>query len=207
MTHSHPALPYAFAALEPYIDAQTMQFHHEKHHGTAVDNLNKAIAGTDAQHKTLGELLANTASYTTSVRNSAGSHYNHSQFWEILAPAGMEPSAEFVAEINEAFGSLDGLKEKMNATGAARFGSGWAWLIVKDGKLRVTSTPNQDNPLMDIAEVKGIPVIGIDVWEHAYYLKYQNRRPEYLSNIWNVINWSEAEKRYKAAISDTASLV
>jgi Fe-Mn family superoxide dismutase len=198
MTHLHPALPYAFDALETYIDAQTMQLHHEKHHMAAVDNLNKSIAGTDAEHKTLEELLTNISAYPT-ARNSAGSHYNHSQYWKILGPAGTQPSGELVAAINDAFGSLDGLKEKMNAAGTTRFGSGWAWLIVKDGKLEVSSTPNQDNPLMDVAEVRGTPIIGIDVWEHAYYLKYQNRRPEYLANIWNVINWNEAEKRYQAA--------
>ncbi len=198
MVHLHPALPYAFNALEPYIDAQTMQFHHEKHHGTAVDNLNKAIAGSDAENKPLEELLANISAYPA-ARNSAGSHYNHSFFWKILGPAGTHPSGDMAAAINDAFGSLDGLKEQMNAAGISRFGSGWVWLIVKDGKLEVTSTANQDNPLMDIAEVRGTPVLGIDVWEHAYYLKYQNRRPEYLTNIWNVINWNEVDKRYKEA--------
>lgn len=199
MAHSLPALPYAFDALEPHIDAQTMQIHHDKHHQAYVDNLNKAISGTDAENKTLEELMANISAYPAAVRNNGGGHYNHTLFWEVLGPNGGTPTGDLEKAINDTFGSLDGLKEKMNTAGATRFGSGWAWLIVKDGKLEVTSTPNQDNPLMNIAEVKGHPILGIDVWEHAYYLKYQNRRPEYLTNIWNVINWNEVERRYKAA--------
>ena len=201
MAHSLPALPYAFEALEPHIDAQTMQIHHDKHHQAYVDNLNKALTGSDGESKTLEELMANISAYPAAVRNNGGGHYNHTLFWTILGPsAGSQPSGDLATAINDTFGSLDGLKEKMNAAGATRFGSGWAWLIVKDGKLEVTSTPNQDNPLMDVADVKGTPILGIDVWEHAYYLKYQNRRPEYLGAIWNVINWSEVEKRYKAAL-------
>lgn len=199
MTHSLPALPYAFDALEPHIDAQTMQIHHDKHHQAYVDNLNKAIAGTDAENKSLEELMAGISAYAPAVRNNGGGHYNHSLFWSILGANGGQPEGELAAAINDTFGSLDGLKEKMNAAGATRFGSGWAWLIVSDGKLEVTSTPNQDNPLMDVADVTGTPILGIDVWEHAYYLKYQNRRPEYLTNIWNVINWSEVGKRYNEA--------
>jgi Fe-Mn family superoxide dismutase len=199
MAHSLPALPYAFDALEPHIDAQTMQIHHDKHHQAYVDNLNKAITGTDAENKTLEELMANISAYPAAVRNNGGGHYNHTLFWEILGPSGTRPSGDLAAAIDSTFGSLDALKEKMNTAGTTRFGSGWAWLLVKDGKLEVTSTPNQDNPLMDVADVKGHPILGIDVWEHAYYLKYQNRRPEYLSNIWSVINWNEVEKRYKAA--------
>lgn len=200
MAHSLPQLPYAYEALEPHIDAQTMQIHHTKHHQAYVDNLNKALAGTDGENKSLEELMANISSYPVAVRNNGGGHYNHTLFWTILGQsAGSQPQGELANAINETFGSVDGLKEKMNAAGAGRFGSGWAWLIVKDGKLEVTSTPNQDNPLMDIAEVKGTPILGIDVWEHAYYLKYQNRRPDYLGAIWNVINWSEVEKRYSAA--------
>jgi Fe-Mn family superoxide dismutase len=199
MAHSLPALPYAFDALEPHIDAQTMQIHHDKHHQAYVDNLNKAIAGTDAENKTLEELMANISAYPAAVRNNGGGHYNHTLFWEILGSAGSKPSGDLANAIDSTFGSLDGLKEKMSTAGATRFGSGWAWLIVKDGKLEVSSTPNQDNPLMDVADVKGHPILGIDVWEHAYYLKYQNRRPEYLANIWNVINWNEVDKRYKAA--------
>jgi len=201
MAHVLPELPYAFDALEPHIDAQTMQIHHDKHHQAYVDNLNKALAGTDGEGKTLEELMANISAYPAAVRNNGGGHYNHTLFWSILGNNGGAPSGDLEAAINEAFGGLDALKEKMNNAGATRFGSGWAWLIVKDGKLDVTSTPNQDNPLMDIAEVKGTPILGIDVWEHAYYLKYQNRRPEYLGAIWNVINWNEVEKRYKAALS------
>jgi len=199
MAHSLPALPYAFDALEPHIDARTMEIHHDKHHQAYVDNLNKAIAGTDAENKTLEELMANISAYPAAVRNNGGGHYNHTLFWEVLGPNGGTPTGDLEKVINDTFGSLEGLKEKMNTAGATRFGSGWAWLIVKDGKLEVTSTPNQDNPLMNIAEVKGHPILGIDVWEHAYYLKYQNRRPEYLTNIWNVINWNEVERRYKAA--------
>lgn len=200
MIHSQPTLTYAFDALEPYIDAQTMQFHYVKHHGTAVDTLNKAIAGTDAEHKTLEGLLANISAYPATTRNSAGSHYNHSQFWQVLSPVKTTPSAELAAAINNSFGSLDACKEKMNQEGITRFGSGWSWLIVRDGQLMVTSTANQDNPIMDIAETRGTPLLGIDVWEHAYYLKYQNRRAEYLTNIWNVINWDEVSRRYVAAL-------
>jgi Fe-Mn family superoxide dismutase len=198
MVHTLPALPYAFDALEPYIDSQTMQIHHGKHHQAYVDNLNKAIAGTAAEDKTLEQLLSGISSYPMAVRNNGGGHYNHSMFWNILGSGNAQPSGALADAINGAFGSLDTLKEKMNNAGATRFGSGWAWLIVKDGKLEVTSTPNQDNPLMDIADVKGFPILGIDVWEHAYYLKYQNRRPEYLNNIWNVINWKEVEKRFNS---------
>ncbi len=199
MTHSLPALPYAFDALEPYIDAQTMQIHHDKHHQAYVDNLNKALTGTPAADKTLEQLMANISSLPAAVRNNGGGHYNHSLFWTLLGTGGGQPSGALADAINSAFGSLDGLKEKMSTAGATRFGSGWAWLIVKDGKLEVTSTPNQDNPLMDVAEVKGAPILGIDVWEHAYYLKYQNRRPEYLSQIWNVINWKKVEELYNTA--------
>lgn len=199
MAHSLPQLPYATNALEPHIDAKTMEIHHGKHHQAYVDNLNKALAGSDGENKSLEELMANISAYPAAVRNNGGGHYNHSLFWTILGPNGGSPSGNLATAINDAFGSLDGLKEKMNAAGTTRFGSGWAWLIVKDGKLEVTSTPNQDNPLMDVAEVKGTPILGIDVWEHAYYLNYQNRRPDYLAAIWNVINWEEVGKRYSAA--------
>ena len=201
MAFTLPDLGYAHDALEPHIDAQTMQIHHGKHHQAYVDNLNKLLEGTDGEGKTLEELMANISSYPAGVRNNGGGHYNHSLFWTILGPnGGGTPSGDLEKAINEAFGSLDALKEKMNQAGATRFGSGWAWLILKDGKLEVTSTPNQDNPLMDVADVKGTPIIGIDVWEHAYYLKYQNRRPEYLGAIWNVIDWSAVEQRWKAAL-------
>lgn len=200
MAHTLPALPYAFDALEPHIDAQTMQIHHDKHHQAYVDNLNKALAGTEGESKTLEELMADISKYPMAVRNNGGGHFNHTLFWTVLGPnAGGAPTGDIAEAINSAFGSFDALKEKMNTAGATRFGSGWSWLIVKDGKLDVCSTPNQDNPLMDIAEVKGTPILGIDVWEHAYYLKYQNKRPDYLSAIWNVINWDEVNKRFKAA--------
>jgi len=201
MAHTLPALPYAFDALEPHIDAKTMQIHHDKHHQAYVDNLNKALAGTDGEGKTLEELMGNISAYPAAVRNNGGGHYNHTLFWTVLGPnAGGTPSGDLEKAINDTFGSLDALKEKMNTAGATRFGSGWAWLLVNDGKLIVSSTPNQDNPLMDIAEVKGHPILGIDVWEHAYYLKYQNMRPAYLTAIWNVINWDEVAMRYKAAL-------
>jgi superoxide dismutase, Fe-Mn family len=200
MAHSLPALPYEFAALEPHIDAQTMQIHHDKHHQAYVDNLNKAIAGTEAENRSIEDLMGEISKYPAAVRNNGGGHYNHSLFWETLGPNGGEPTGALADAIQESFGGLDGLKEKMNAAGTTRFGSGWAWLIVgEDGKLAVTSSPNQDNPLMDVAETKGTPIFGIDVWEHAYYLKYQNKRPDYLGAIWNVVNWDAVAKRYEAA--------
>ena len=199
MAFTLPPLPYAPEALEPHIDAQTMQIHHGKHHQAYVDNLNKAIAGTEHENKSIEELVAKAGSISPAVRNNGGGHWNHSFFWELLGPNGGQPTGELAEAINSTFGSLDGLKEKVNAAGTTRFGSGWAWLIVKDGKLEVTSTPNQDNPLMDVAEVKGTPILGIDVWEHAYYLKYQNRRPEYLTHIWNVINWNKVAEHYSKA--------
>ncbi len=200
MAHSLPALPYAFDALEPHIDALTMQIHHDKHHQAYVDNLNKALTGTDGEGKSLEALMSNISAYPVAVRNNGGGHYNHSLFWTVLGTGASQPTGDLASAINETFGSLDDLKEKMSTAGATRFGSGWAWLLVKDGKLLVSSTPNQDNPLMDVAEVKGTPILGIDVWEHAYYLKYQNKRPDYLKAIWNVINWNEVAKRYKAAL-------
>lgn len=200
MAFTLPPLPYAPEALEPYIDAQTMQIHHGKHHQAYVDNLNKAIAGTEHENKNLEQLIASAGTISPAVRNNGGGHWNHSFFWQILGKGtGAAPSGALSEAINSTFGSLDALKEKVNTAGATRFGSGWAWLIVKDGKLEVTSTPNQDNPLMDVAEVKGKPILGIDVWEHAYYLKYQNRRPEYLGAIWNVINWEKVAENFNAA--------
>ena len=200
MAFTLPPLPYAFNALEPHIDAQTMQIHHDKHHQAYVDNLNKAIAGTEHENKSLEELIASAGKISPAVRNNGGGHWNHTFFWEILGAGNGQPSGKLADAINSTFGSLDALKEKVNTAGATRFGSGWAWLIVKDGKLEVTSTPNQDNPLMDVAEVKGTPILGIDVWEHAYYLKYQNRRPEYLTNIWNVINWNKVAEHFDKAV-------
>lgn len=200
MAHTLPALPYSFDALEPHIDSQTMQIHHGKHHQAYVDNLNKALAGTEHENKSLEELMAGISALPPAVRNNGGGHYNHSLFWSVLGAGGSAPSGKLADAINETFGSLDTLKEKMNTAGTTRFGSGWAWLLVSEGKLLVSSTPNQDNPLMDVAEVKGTPILGIDVWEHAYYLKYQNKRPDYLNAIWNVINWSEVAARYEAAL-------
>ncbi len=200
MAHTLPTLPYGHDALEPHIDTLTMQIHHGKHHQAYVDNLNKALAGTEGENKSLEELMASISAYPPAVRNNGGGHYNHSLFWSVLTPGGSPLNGDLEAAINEIFGSLDGLKEKMNTAGTTRFGSGWAWLSVSEGKLVVSSTPNQDNPLMDIAEVKGTPILGIDVWEHAYYLKYQNKRPDYMVAIWNVVNWAEVAKRYQAAL-------
>jgi len=200
MAFTLPALPYAFDALEPHIDSQTMQIHHGKHHQAYVDNLNKAIAGTEHENKSLEELVKNAGKISPAVRNNGGGHWNHSFFWEMLGPgAGGKPSGGLADAITSAFGSFETLQEKINTAGTTRFGSGWAWLIVKDGKLEVTSTPNQDNPLMDVADVKGTPILGIDVWEHAYYLKYQNKRPDYLKAIWNVIDWKKVAKHFEKA--------
>jgi len=201
MSFTLSPLPYAYDALEPHIDAQTMQIHHGKHHQAYVDNLNKAIAGTENESKSIEALVAHAGSIGAAVRNNGGGHWNHSFFWESMAAnAGGNPSGKLAEAIDAAFGSFDSLKEKMAAAGMTRFGSGWAWLIVKDGKLEICSTPNQDNPLMDIAEVKGTPILGVDVWEHAYYLKYQNKRADYLAAFWNVVNWSVVEARMLAAI-------
>lgn len=200
MAFTLPALPYAHDALEPHIDALTMQIHHGKHHQAYVDNLNKAIAGTPNENKSLEDLVKAAGSISPAVRNNGGGHWNHSFFWELLAPnAGGQPTGALADAINDVFGSFDSFKEKVVTAGSTRFGSGWAWLIINNGTLQVTSTPNQDNPLMDVAEVKGTPLLGIDVWEHAYYLKYQNRRPEYLSAIWNVINWNKVAEHFAKA--------
>jgi Fe-Mn family superoxide dismutase len=194
-------LPYAHDALEPHIDTLTMQIHHGKHHQAYVDNLNKAIAGTEHENKSIEELVANAGKISVAVRNNGGGHWNHTFFWESLAPnAGGAPKGELASAIDAAFGSFDAFKEKFANAGMTRFGSGWAWLCVNDKKeLFISSTPNQDNPLMDVAEVKGTPLLGVDVWEHAYYLKYQNRRADYLGAFWNVISWEKIEARYQAA--------
>lgn len=195
------SLPYANDALEPHIDKETMEIHHDRHHKTYVDNLNKAIEGTDAEGASLEDIIKNISKYPAAVRNNGGGHFNHDLFWSVLGPdAGGEPAGELAEAIEEAFGSFEDLKKKLQDAGAARFGSGWSWLIVTEGgKLAVTSTPNQDNPLMDVAEEKGTPIFGIDVWEHAYYLKYQNKRPAYLDAIFNVVNWDAVAERYAAA--------
>ena len=200
MAFTLPALPYAYDALEPHIDTLTMQIHHDKHHQAYVDNLNKAIAGTPNENKSLEELVKAAGSIGPAVRNNGGGHWNHTFFWESLSKnGGGAPSGKLADAINSAFGSFDEFKTKFNAAGATRFGSGWAWLIVKDGKLEITSTPNQDNPLMDVAEAKGTPLLGVDVWEHAYYLKYQNKRPDYLAAIWNLIDWKKVGERFEKA--------
>lgn len=200
MSFTLSPLPYAHNALEPHIDELTMQIHHGKHHQAYVTNLNNAIAGNANEEKSLEELVANAGSISPAVRNNGGGHWNHTFFWESLAQnAGGAPTGDLANAINEAFGSFEEFKTKFATAGATRFGSGWAWLIVKDGKLEVSSTPNQDNPLMDVAEVKGTPILGVDVWEHAYYLHYQNRRPDYLAAIWNVINWNKVAERFAAA--------
>lgn len=194
-------LPYAYNALEGSIDAQTMEIHYTKHAAGYVANLNKAIAGTPMEKESLTAILAHVSKESPTVRNNAGGHYNHELFWTVLTPEkNTQPSEKLAKAITETFGSLEALKEKMSKAGADRFGSGWAWLVVtSDKKLAVTSTANQDNPLMDLAEVKGTPILGIDVWEHAYYLKYQNKRADYLTAFWNVANWNEVSKRYEMA--------
>lgn len=196
-----PDLPYAYDALEPTIDTNTMNIHHTKHHATYVNNLNAALEGhADLQNKSIEELMKEIDSVPedirTAVRNNGGGHYNHSLFWNILSPnGGGEPTGELAEKINEAFGSFDEFKKQFEQAGATRFGSGWAWLIVDNGKLEIVSTPNQDNPLME----GKTPILGVDVWEHAYYLKYQNRRPDYLSAIWDKVDWDAVAKNYEAA--------
>jgi len=184
---SLPALPYAFDALEPHIDRLTMEIHHDRHHKAYVDNLNKALPGTS---KSIEEILASVSSQPVAVRNNGGGHWNHSFFWNVLAPAkGSKPSKALAKQIDTDFGSFDAFKAEFAKAATSRFGSGWAWLIKKDGKLVISSTPNQDNPLMDLAEVKGQPILALDVWEHAYYLKYMNKRADYIAAFWNLVNW------------------
>ncbi len=184
---SLPALPYAFDALEPHIDRLTMEIHHDRHHKAYVDNLNKALPGTT---KSIEEILATVSSHPVAVRNNGGGHWNHSFFWNVLAPAkGSKPSATLAKQIDADFGSFDAFKAEFTKAATSRFGSGWAWLIKKDGKFLISSTPNQDNPLMDLAEVKGQPILALDVWEHAYYLKYMNKRADYIAAFWNLVNW------------------
>lgn len=201
MAFELPALPYATDALEPHIDKQTMEIHHGKHHQAYVTNLNKALEGKPEANQSIEEIVKNISKFPAAVRNNGGGHYNHSLFWEVIGPnKGGEPKGELADAINAAFGSFADFKTKFAEAGATRFGSGWAWLSVgADKKLVVSSTPNQDNPLMDIAEVKGTPILGMDVWEHAYYLKYQNRRPDYIAAFWNVVNWDAVAERFKKA--------
>ncbi len=206
MSYTLPNLPYALDALEPHIDAKTMEIHHGKHHNAYVTNLNKAIEGKNLGSKSIEELIAKIAGVPEDirnvVRNNGGGHANHSFFWNILSPkGGGKPSGDVAAAIDRDFGSFDSFKEKLNTAGVGRFGSGWAWAVVNGGKITIGSTPNQDNPLMDVSDLKGTPILGVDVWEHAYYLKYQNRRPDYLAAFWNVVNWEEVNKRFKSAKS------
>lgn len=198
MAFELPKLDYAYDALESHIDARTMEIHHSKHHNAYVTKLNGAVEGTDAANMSIEDICKNISKYSGAVRNNGGGHYNHSLFWKVMGPnKGGKPTGALADAINSAFGSFDAFKEQFANAAATRFGSGWAWLI-KDasGKLQVTSTPNQDNPLMDVAEVQGTPILGIDVWEHAYYLNYQNRRPDYVAAFWNVVNWDEVASRF-----------
>lgn len=201
MAFELPKLPYAYDALEPHIDARTMEIHHSKHHNAYVTNLNTAIAGTDLEGKSIEELMKNLDMNNMAVRNNGGGHYNHTLFWEIMSPnGGGLPTGELAAAIDAAFGSFDAFKAEFSKAGSTRFGSGWAWLCVKDGKLEVCSTPNQDNPLMPGVACGGQPILGMDVWEHAYYLNYQNRRPDYMEAFFNIIHWEEVAKRYQSAL-------
>ncbi len=204
MAFSLPALPYDFNALEPHVDARTMEIHHGKHHAAYVNNLNAAVQGTELEGKSLEELLANISKLPPAVRNNGGGHWNHTMFWEIMSPpagGGGEPTLDVASKINKNFGSFDEFKKQFAQAAATRFGSGWAWLCVDgDDNLFITSTPNQDNPLMDVADKKGQPILGLDVWEHAYYLHYQNRRPDYIAAWWNVVNWDEVNRRYRSAV-------
>ena len=200
MAFELPKLPYAYNALEPHIDARTMEIHHSKHHNAYVTNLNNAIAGKPEEKLSIEEICKNISKYAPAVRNNGGGHYNHSMFWTLLKQGGGgEPTGALGDAIKATFGSFNDLKTQFNTAATTRFGSGWAWLCVSGGKLTVYSTPNQDNPLMDVSDCKGFPVIGLDVWEHAYYLNYQNRRPDYITAWWNVINWDEAAKRFASA--------
>lgn len=197
MAFELPKLDYAYNALEPNIDALTMEIHHTKHHAAYTNNLNAALEGTPNAGKSIEELLAGISKLSVAIRNNGGGYYNHNLFWKVIGPnGGGKPSGDLLAAIEKNFGSFDAFKEEFAKAAATRFGSGWAWLVKQaDGKLVITSTPNQDNPLMDIADVKGTPILALDVWEHAYYLKYQNRRPDYISAFWNVVNWNEVAAR------------
>jgi Fe-Mn family superoxide dismutase len=200
MSFELPKISYEYTALEPHIDARTMEIHHSKHHQAYVTNLNNALAGTDDENLSIEDICKNISKYPMPVRNNGGGHFNHSLFWNIIGPnAGGNPTGRLLDAINNDLGGLDTLKEEFAKSATTRFGSGWAWLCVKEGKLCVCSTPNQDNPLMDVAECKGTPILCLDVWEHAYYLHYQNRRPDYISAFWNIVNWVEVEKLFAAA--------
>ena len=198
MAFELPKLGYDYTALEPHIDARTMEIHHTKHHAGYTNNLNNAIAGTELEGKTIEAILSGISGQSAAVRNNAGGFYNHNLYWDVIAPGGAKnPEGDLLSAINEAFGSVDAFKDEFAKAAATRFGSGWAWLVKKDSGLVVSSTPNQDNPLMDVAEVQGTPILGIDVWEHAYYLNYQNRRPDYINAFWYLINWDVVSGRFK----------
>jgi Fe-Mn family superoxide dismutase len=201
MSYELPKLPYDYDALEPSIDARTMEIHHTKHHQGYTNKFNNAIEGTDLEDQAIEDIFASVSEHSTAVRNNGGGFYNHSLFWSILAPnAGGAPTGDLAEAIDNQFGSFDAFKEQFASAAGGRFGSGWAWLIVNaDGDLEITSTPNQDNPLMDVADVQGTPILGLDVWEHAYYLNYQNRRPDYISSFWNVVNWDKVAEYYSDA--------
>ena len=200
MAFELPQLPYSYDALEPHIDARTMEIHHSKHHAAYTNNLNAAIEGTDLEGKSIEEILSNLDMSKAAIRNNGGGFYNHNLFWEIMSPnGGGEPTGELKSAIDSEFGSFEEFKKKFAAAGATQFGSGWAWLCIDSGKLSVCGTPNQDNPLMPGMACKGTPILGMDVWEHAYYLHYQNRRPDYIQAFFNVVNWDEVSKRYAAA--------
>lgn len=198
MAFELPKLPYSYSALEPSVDARTMEIHHSKHHQAYITNLNNAIAGSETEKMSIEDICKNISKFSMPIRNNAGGHFNHSLFWSIMSPAaGGAPTGDLAASINNTFGDFESFKTKFAAAGTTRFGSGWAWLIVSaDKKLSICSTSNQDNPLMDVAEVKGTPILCLDVWEHAYYLNYQNRRPDYISAFWNVVNWDEVARRF-----------
>ena len=202
MSYQLPALPYAYVALEPYIDAATMEIHHTKHHQGYTTKLNAALEEAELIDEDLEDLFTKVSELPKGIRNNGGGYYNHKLFWTILSPkGGGEPTGAVAKAINDAYGSFEAFKDAFDAAAATRFGSGWAWLIVgEDNKVKVTSTPNQDNPLMDVADDKGTPILGLDVWEHAYYLNYQNKRPEYIGAFWKLVNWDEVEQRYQEAI-------
>lgn len=201
MSFQLPTLKYDYKALEPYIDALTMEIHHTKHHGAYTNNLNAAIEGTSLSSLSIEDILKDISKHSPAVRNNGGGYYNHNLFWETMSPnGGGEPKGELLKSIIKNFGSFAEFKEKFNSAATTRFGSGWAWLVLSNSELKVFSTPNQDNPLMDVSEIKGFPLLGLDVWEHAYYLKYQNRRPEYIQNFWNVVDWNYVEKRFEKGL-------
>nr|WP_321355362.1 superoxide dismutase [uncultured Draconibacterium sp.] len=198
MAFELPKLGYDYTALEPHIDARTMEIHHSKHHAGYTNNLNGAVEGTDLAVKSIEEILSGVSGQSTAVRNNGGGFFNHNLYWEVIAPGGAPaPEGVLLDAVNDSFGSIENFQEAFTKAALTRFGSGWAWLVLQNNKLVVSSTPNQDNPLMDVAEVQGTPILGIDVWEHAYYLNYQNRRPDYVNAFWNLINWDEVARRFK----------